>query len=191
MARKNKTDRNMKTANDYEKWLVNRAKELRETPTSAETKMMEFLREHKIHYKTQVPIIIGPKKGYIVDFVLFNKVILEIDGDIHYLEENKVKDRQRTEDLEGKGYQVIRMRNGSTTKGNIYRVLISRFEKVAPETARRLQNEFDEKEREKRIAWCKDKKAKLPDWDFKERMWDMSGGHFPVKTPKLKRVSKK
>ena len=172
---------------DYKKWLFNRAKELRALPTEAETKMMLFLREHKIHYKTQVPILITKNKGYIVDFILFNKVILEIDGDIHYLEENKVKDRQRTKDLESKGYEVIRMRNGSTNKGNIYRVLISRFEKVAPETAKRLQNELNKKEKEKKIAWYKDQKAKLPDWNFKERTWDMSGGHMPVKTPKMKK----
>ena len=172
---------------DYKKWLFNRAKELRASPTEAEVKVVLFLREHKIPYKTQVPILISENKGYIVDFVLFKKIILEIDGDIHYLEENKVKDRQRTTDLEKKGYEVIRMRNGSTSKGNIYRVIINRFEKVAPGTAKRLQEEINKKEKEKKFRQYKDIKAKLPDWNFKERMWDMSGGHIPVKTKKLKK----
>jgi len=43
---------------NYKTWLSNHAKELRASPTEAETKMMLFLREHKIPYKTQVPILI-------------------------------------------------------------------------------------------------------------------------------------
>lgn len=163
---------------NYEKWLSKRAKELRAAPTKAETKMLSFLRDHKIPYKSQVPILINENKGYIVDFVLFKKIILEIDGDIHYLEENKKSDRQRTEDLESKGYKVIRMRNGSTDTSNIYRVLISRFEKVAPGTAKRLQDELDKKNRKNKSRTNSTSRTNLPDWNFKERMWDLSGGHF-------------
>jgi very-short-patch-repair endonuclease len=163
---------------NYEKWLSKRAKELRAAPTKAETRMLSFLREHKIPYKSQVPILIDENKGYIVDFVLFKKIILEIDGSIHYLEENKKNDRQRTKDLESKGYKVIRMRNGSTDINNIHRVLINRFEKVAPGTAKRLQNETNKKTRKNKSRTHNNQRINLQDWNFKERVWDLSGGHF-------------
>lgn len=175
---------------EYEKWLSNRAKELRATPTKAEEKMKKFLIENKIPYKSQVVIKVSPQKGYIVDFVLFKKVVLEIDGDIHYSEERKEYDRKRTADIESKGYKVIRMRNDSTEWNNIHRVIINRFEKVAPGTAKRLKEQVEAKEREKRKRKYErikaDREAKLPDWNFRERMWDMSGGHFPIKNPSLK-----
>lgn len=160
---------------EYEKWLKEKAKELRDNPTDAEKNVIKFLRENKIKYHYQVPIMVTPKKGYIADFVLFGKVILEIDGSVHQTEEAKIKDKQRTQDLEGKGYTVIRMRNQSTSKENIYRVMLDRLNKVMPATATRLQTK---KEKQRRLQNWKKYNNSKPDWNWKERVWDLSGGHY-------------
>lgn len=160
---------------EYEKWLKEKAKELRNNPTDAEKNVINFLKENKIKYHFQVPIMITPKKGYIADFVLFGNVVFEIDGSTHQTEEAKQKDMLRTQDLEKKGYKVIRMRNSSTSKANIYRVMLDRLNKVMPATAARIQTK---KEKQRRSENWKRYNAKKPDWDWKERIWDLSGGHY-------------
>lgn len=160
---------------EYEKWLKEKAKELRNNPTDAEKNVINFLKENKIKYHFQVPIMVTSKKGYIADFVLFGNVVFEIDGSSHQTEEAKQKDKLRTQDLEKKGYKVIRMRNQSTSKANIYRVMLDRLNKVMPATAARIQTK---KEKQRRSENWKRYNAKKPDWDWKERIWDLSGGHY-------------
>ncbi len=49
---------------------------------------------------------------YIVDFVSFEKkLIVEIDGGQHNIEENKANDKIRTQWLESQGFRVIRFWN--------------------------------------------------------------------------------
>lgn len=163
---------------NYKDWLDNKANELRNSPTIAEQKVKKYLDEHKIRYKSQVPIMVDKNKGYIVDFLLFNNVVLEVDGSVHFTEEAKESDKQRTKDLESKGYKVIRMNNKSTSASNIERVLISRFNKVQPQVAERLKREAEKKKRSDKWKNYQKYKSRLPDWNFKERIWDLSGGHY-------------
>jgi very-short-patch-repair endonuclease len=90
--------------NNYEKFLSNRAKEMRTSPTKAEQKMKEFLNERKIPYKSQKVIMVSKDKGYIVDFLLWKKVILEVDGSVHESKESKDKG---AEDLSSKSVNEI------------------------------------------------------------------------------------
>lgn len=160
---------------EYEKWLKEKAKELRSNPTVSEQNVIKFLRENKIKYHFQVPIMVSKNKGYIADFVLFGNVVFEIDGSTHQTEEAKIKDKQRTEDLESKGYKVVRMRNQSTSSDNIYRVMLDRLKKVMPATAARIQTK---KEKHRRTENWKRYNASKPDWNWKEKVWDLSGGHY-------------
>lgn len=160
---------------EYEKWLKEKAKELRSNPTVSEQNVIKFLRENKIKYHFQVPIMFSKNKGYIADFVLFGNVVFEIDGSTHQTEEAKIKDKQRTEDLESKGYKVVRMRNQSTSSDNIYRVMLDRLKKVMPATAARIQTK---KEKQRRSENWKRYNASKPDWNWKEKVWDLSGGHY-------------
>lgn len=161
---------------EYTEWVKNKAKELRANPTESESRIINFFKENKIRYKFQQPIFINDKKGYIADFVLFNKVILEIDGSSH--NDSKEYDKQRTAELESKGFIVIRMRNGSTSKSNIERVLVNRFEKVQPKVAERLKKNIEQREKQIKKDKYKRYKQRLPDWDFREKIWDYSGGHY-------------
>ena len=95
----------------------------RKNPTEAEELIWKKLRNKKLeNFKFRRQHIIGK---YIADFVCLNKkLVVEIDGLIHQLPENKEKDRIRTKWLEKNGYKVIRFSNDEVLK-NIDKVLNS------------------------------------------------------------------
>lgn len=85
-------------------------KEHRSNPTDAEIALWETLRGKQLDgYKFRRQHIIG---NYIADFVcLPAKLIIEVDGLIHQIPENKASDIQRTEELNRLGFEVIRFNN--------------------------------------------------------------------------------
>ena len=82
----------------------------RSNPTEAEIALWEMLRAKKLDgFKFRRQHIIG---SYIADFVcLKKKLIIEVDGLIHQLPENKTKDEERTQWLFDQGFEVIRFTN--------------------------------------------------------------------------------
>ena len=76
--------------------LVNRAKELRQSETEPEQIIWSWLRAKKLNgvkFRRQEPI-----GTYIVDFISFEKkLIIEIDGGQHSIEENKTNDELRAQ----------------------------------------------------------------------------------------------
>jgi acyl-coenzyme A synthetase/AMP-(fatty) acid ligase/very-short-patch-repair endonuclease len=82
----------------------------RKNQTHAEEFLWEQLRGKKLKkYKFRRQHIIDT---YIADFVcLSKKLIIEVDGLIHQLPENKISDQERTTWLKEKGYEVIRFSN--------------------------------------------------------------------------------
>ena len=85
-------------------------KQNRSEPTEAEIKMWQLLRNRQFeNYKFRRQHIIGK---YIVDFACIpQKLVIEIDGLIHQLPDNKESDEIRTQWLEGIGFRVIRFSN--------------------------------------------------------------------------------
>jgi methionyl-tRNA synthetase len=85
-------------------------KKHRSQPTEAERIMWELLRGKKLEgYKFRRQHIIGT---FIADFICLSKnLIIEVDGLIHQLPENKVNDAERTKWLNEKEYEVIRFTN--------------------------------------------------------------------------------
>lgn len=89
------------------------ADEMRKNPTPEENKMWHILLK-KIHPKFHRQRIIG---NYIVDFYCPKlKLIIEIDGEQHYLEEKQKYEQQRTRYLESLGYKVLRFYNSDINK---------------------------------------------------------------------------
>ncbi|REE83134.1 5-methyltetrahydrofolate--homocysteine methyltransferase [Lutibacter oceani] len=86
------------------------AKQMRNQPTEAESLLWDVLSGKKLEgYKFRRQHIIG---NYITDFIcLKTNLIIEIDGLIHQLPENKESDTERTFWLENEGYRVIRFSN--------------------------------------------------------------------------------
>lgn len=86
-----------------------KAKELRENMTPAELKLWEALKGNKlgVKFRREHPVLF-----YIVDFYCHKmKLVVEVDGGYHNKEEQKIKDAERTANLEGIGLQVIRFTN--------------------------------------------------------------------------------
>ncbi|MBB1286083.1 DUF559 domain-containing protein [Flavisolibacter sp. BT320] len=85
-------------------------KENRSKPTEAEDALWQQLRGKQLgSYKFRRQHIIG---HYIADFVcLPEKLVIEVDGLIHQLPENKTNDEERTSWLERNGFQVLRFTN--------------------------------------------------------------------------------
>ncbi len=82
----------------------------RSNPTEAEKIMWKILKGRKLAgYKFRRQHIIG---SYIADFVCIpERLIIEVDGLIHQVPENKKSDEERTKDLYQLGFEVIRFTN--------------------------------------------------------------------------------
>jgi very-short-patch-repair endonuclease len=91
-----------------------KAKELRENMTQAELVLWEYLRQHPFGYKFRRQHPLGI---YIVDFYCHKlKLVIEVDGSIHNLQEVKDVDIERQRQLELEGLKVIRFTNEEVLK---------------------------------------------------------------------------
>ena len=99
----------------YRRDLVPLARKLRKNPTEPEKKLwfacLKQLNNVKVYRQR-------PMLNYIVDFeVREAKLVIEIDGDSHYLEEaSRAKDAQRDAALAQYGYKVVRFTNEQVMK---------------------------------------------------------------------------
>ena len=98
----------------YNNKLNGRAKELRNNMTLAEKKLWyEFLRNHEYIFLRQKPI-----DNYIVDFFCPKlKLVIEVDGETHIIEQDKKYDSERTKTLEAYGLKVLRFWNDDILSG--------------------------------------------------------------------------
>ena len=90
--------------------IFERAKNMRLNPTKAEGKLWEILNRKQmlgLRFKFQHPIIM-----FIADFYCHKlKLVIEVDGDIHLIPENKERDESRTKEIEKHEIEVIRFTN--------------------------------------------------------------------------------
>ena len=95
------------------KTLVERAHKMRKEPTEEENKLWHILLK-KIRPRFLRQRVIG---NYIVDFCCPKlKLIIEVDGEQHYMPENEKYENKRTEFLEQSGYKIIRFYNSDINK---------------------------------------------------------------------------
>ncbi|AFY37130.1 hypothetical protein Lepto7376_0732 [[Leptolyngbya] sp. PCC 7376] len=92
----------------YNPALVARAKILRKNMTSTERKLwFEYLRQFPLKVYRQRPI-----DHYIVDFFCPKlKLVIEVDGETHFIDEAQEYDRVRSEILQGYGLKILRFTN--------------------------------------------------------------------------------
>ena len=90
--------------------IFENAKELRRSMTEAEEILWKHLRNSKLHglkFRRQHPVDI-----FIADFYCHQKkLIIELDGNIHDILEQKEYDEGRTFILEEKGFKILRFKN--------------------------------------------------------------------------------
>ena len=99
--------------NDITHEIVDRARNMRKQSTEEEGKLWHlYLSKIKPRFTRQK--IIG---SYIVDFYCAKlKLIIEIDGEQHYIEENAEYEKRREDYLIGKGYKLLRFYNSDINK---------------------------------------------------------------------------
>jgi 5-methyltetrahydrofolate--homocysteine methyltransferase len=109
--------------------LLEYSKKMRNQPTEAESLLWDVLSNKKLNgYKFRRQHIIG---NYITDFIcLKTNLIVEVDGSVHQLPENKISDKERTEWLQEEGYRVIRFRNNE---------VLSNLDKILEEIKQELE----------------------------------------------------
>ncbi|MFA6446851.1 MAG: endonuclease domain-containing protein [Patescibacteria group bacterium] len=91
----------------YNPELVERAKEMRKSPTLAERKLWHKLQDLSPRFLRQRPI-----DNFIVDFYCPKlKLAIEVDGGHHFNQEGKGHDLERTAILESYGLEVVRFTN--------------------------------------------------------------------------------
>ena len=102
-----------KMINPSKETLRNRANKMRKEPTEEENKMWHILlKRMKPRFLRQY--VIG---NYIVDFYCPKlKLIIEIDGEQHYLPENEDYEKRRTRFLENEGYKILRFYNSDINR---------------------------------------------------------------------------
>ena len=106
---------------NVEKW----ADEHRNNLTDAETAFKNLLDRNSIPYKMQVPLMLS--HSYIADFVLYDKVVVEIDGDYHTTKTQRIKDTRRTRELNKNGYLVLRCWNSEAMSGKFKNELLQKI----------------------------------------------------------------
>ncbi len=117
------------------KTLIPLAKDLRKAMTKEERRLWYvFLRGYPVRFYRQK--VIGQ---YIVDFYCSKaKLVIEIDGSQHYREEEKEKDKERTQYLEKFGVFVLRFSNVqinrefSSVCEYIHQVVEERIDRIPP-----------------------------------------------------------
>ncbi len=102
----------------HNKQLVPFAKHLRKEMTKEERHLWyDFLRSYPVHFSRQK--VLGK---YIADFYSAEaKLVIELDGSLHYEDESTDKDAERTAFLEGYGLRVLRIPNNEVSR-NFYGV---------------------------------------------------------------------
>src|SRR5512133_4302682 len=89
--------------------LLRRAKRMRREPIPAEA-LWKILRNRNLHglkFRRQHPILF-----YIADFYCHElRLVVEVDGTIHFTPSQIEKDKKRTANLEANGIRVVRFTN--------------------------------------------------------------------------------
>ena len=125
-----------------------RAKQLRKAMTRAETLLWRYLKANRVDglgFRRQAPI-----RNYIVDFACFSaNLIIELDGETHYVGNGQEEDRRRQMFIESLGIGVLPFLNSDLYENlegvweAIARAVRERMEQVGPEVPRGRRSRRD------------------------------------------------
>jgi len=73
--------------------------------TSLEVVMLNALRPRGIDFRVQVPT----STGFVLDFLVDDRVVIEVDGPCHNSSKARKRDRFRDRILKSQGYEVHRL----------------------------------------------------------------------------------
>ena len=97
----------------YPESILIAAKKMRENQTKAEAILWNELKSRKLNeYKFRFQV---PYDNFILDFLCpKHKLIIELDGEYH--ENLKMKDAERDNYFDSKGYRILRFKNDEVFK---------------------------------------------------------------------------
>ena len=96
------------------KLLYQKARELRNNATHAETILWGYLKNKPLGYKFRRQ---HPYSIYILDFYChILKLVIEVDGSIHNRTDIKINDEERQVNLQNDGLVVLRFQNEEVTE---------------------------------------------------------------------------
>ena len=127
-----------------DKILIQRANQMRKEPTPEENKMWYILLRN-IEPRFTRQKIIG---RYIVDFCCCKlKLVIEIDGEQHYIEENQAYEKKRTAYIEAQGYKILRFYNSDINKliRNVEHTVMNACRERAIELGKDIEIKFIER----------------------------------------------
>lgn len=109
--------------------------ELLERATPAELKFLHVakLKGLRLTFQCRINIYKGKRieKVYYADFCDWkNKLIFEVDGEYHNDEEQKIKDSERTKDLQKCGFKVFRISNQDVFDGKTTALLYKAYKSI-------------------------------------------------------------
>ena len=129
------------TSGDNFHFLEQKAKEMRENMTEAETVLWEALKSKHIGDKFRRQHIIG---NFIADFVCLSKrLVIEVDGGYHTDDTQQGLDEGRAEELKQLGFQLIRFTNEE---------VLNNLDKVVHQITEKLSSLPNQKELSKATA---------------------------------------
>lgn len=127
---------------------IQRARILRKNPTPAERHTWELVRGRRLlGYKFRRQHPVGP---HIVDFYCAElRLVLEIDGDYHYLADQRERDGMRSAYLQNRGMRVVRLHNALVCRAQLVELVTHAQSRVdsKPHPRSRSKLERDDSER--------------------------------------------
>ena len=112
--------------------MSNIAQKLRHNPTGPELRFWALIHPIRTqwHFRRQVRMGL-----YVVDFASHSaKLVVEIDGDTHFIGNVPARDLKRDEDLRAHGYQVLRFTNDEVMHNaeGVYSAVVAALALKAP-----------------------------------------------------------
>lgn len=108
------------------------ARKLRKNPTPAEIRFWKIIESLRARYHFRKQVQMG---SYVVDFASHKaRLVVEIDGETHYVGEGPARDQARDAALAERGYRVLRFTNADVMQNadGVFRVLTDALTERAP-----------------------------------------------------------
>jgi very-short-patch-repair endonuclease len=110
------------------------ARKLRKNPTPAELRFWQIIASVRTRHHFRKQVQMGP---YVVDFASHSaKLVVEIDGETHFVGDAPQRDARRDAALAARGYRILRIPNDQVMRNpdGVFRVVSEALELSSDQT---------------------------------------------------------
>lgn len=108
-------------------WVEARMYELRASATYAEINMADILIRHQVKFIHQCPFVFDGKIYFADFFIPDRRLVIEVDGEYHYENTQRDKDRARDIEFKSRKIDVVRVSNNETKDAKRLFLRLSRY----------------------------------------------------------------